>query len=340
MIDTGILIYTKYIKQLMEKSMRIGKDKLKIRTREPIKIIKIVQQHKLKDYINYSPLLEQHYTNIESITKEIQDLKTKEKTTSEKMPIWTQIDVLNDNLRKERKSVKWILEWMKEFVEPDKEGIQVPYYHNLTERHRTSDEPLEKGYVWLKSAYPCTRCGHRKYLHGFDDPDRTTNCTGRGTDGGCTCPIFTSNKKYPFAKPETCPHTDIDAYGKDMKKLKVFCTNIYCSKELTNTKQGKELIEHYQRKAPTEKEWKELRRFHSDTFIDRDDELMLIEIELKDDSYVIKEGEKLCKECYSNKHTNQQHFKQSFQEMIKSYEESIKRFDGNMTLTTKEKNNA
>ncbi len=271
--------------------------------------------------------LEKHYKKIEEIKKEQKDLKEKEKSTKDKMEIWTRQDVLKSELREENTSVKYLLEWLKNFVEKT-EPIIIPYVHELGEKNRSQDVPLKDGFVWRKSAYPCTRCGHQKWYHGWENPEKDRKSCDAGHAGNrCTCPIFTSNKKYPFARQETCPHRDVRIYGTNIKKLRVFCENIYCGKELTSTKRGKELTKDYQRKIPTEKEWKEEKRFHKDDFGVERSELLIIQITKNGNDYKITEGEKICSYCYSNKHSNLQHYKQNYEQMVKSLQESIKRFD-------------
>ena len=289
------------------------------------KNLKLVSASKMKEYVQYGETLEGHYKEVAELDVELKKLKEEELKAENKIDVWTRIDIVNSKLRDQRRLVKWDKQWLLEFVTV-KEPIRLPYIRERDERYLEKDTPLRKGYVWKKSAYPCTRCGHPKWTHEYDDGTRVP-CEDRLHSKPCKCPLFSSNKKYPYAKPETCPHDEIMAYGRIENGLRVFCQNHYCGTELTDKEEGKKKIEYYTARIWTKEEWKKETEWHKD--FRRDNEpMILIEITKGQDDYIVNGLESLCPECYSKDHDIDGHYKQSYEDMVKSYNRTIERFEG------------
>jgi len=286
----------------------------------------LISRGTLGDYETNASTLEEFYQKEKTLKDKIHELnqvcKKPDVTDEQKQEAWNQADALRLDLNFARRVIKSEKEKLIEIVNGEMNiEKKIPAVSFRDERY-LEDEPLGEGYSIRKIALSCTRCGHAKYQHGYDDgsSEECTQCRLR------KCPVYSQNLKYPYSK-KNCKHENIAIYG-DIKKPKVYCLNNRCFKKLPIDQRAKKLIDKYTRVIHTETEWKEELRFHTDGFgSDPDHYVLEVIINKESDGYDIKNISKRCPMCYSKEHDERGHYDQSYSEMKKNIEIVLKEFN-------------
>lgn len=281
----------------------------------------------LGDYETNASTLEEFYQKEETLKNKIHELnqvcKKPDVTDEQKQKAWDEADAIRLDLNFARRVIKSEKVKLIEIV--NGEEILEKRISTISYRDDSllKEKPLLDGYSIRNIALSCTRCGHEKFQHGWDDgsSQECTSCTR-----GSSCPVYSQNQKYPYSK-KNCKHVDIAIYG-DIKKPNVYCINNRCFKKLPIDDRAKKLIDKYTRVIPTETEWKETLRFHTDGFGSESDSYVLEVIINKDsDGYDLKTISKRCPRCYSKEHDERGHYEQKYSDMKKNIEITLKEFN-------------